>query len=112
MPITAAFDSIKEKAGGNCVLEERAESGCCVEFKRGALDEDGIAEFPEQSRESRKAYRRHQRTDSPNHEVNMLDAERTAASADMQLQIPICIYIEKYVQIIRMSPCFSAYNIL
>ena len=56
MPITAAFDSIKEKAGGNCVLEERAESGCCVESKRGVPDEDGAAEFPEQSSESWKAH--------------------------------------------------------
>lgn len=47
LPITAAFDSIKEKAGGNCVLEEGEESGCYVEPMRGAPDEDGAAEFPE-----------------------------------------------------------------
>ena len=54
------------------VLEEGEESGCCVEFTRGAPDEGGAAEFPEQSRKGREAHRRYQRTDPPNHEVNMI----------------------------------------
>ena len=73
MHLPAFSDTIKEKAGGNCVLEERAESGCCVESKRGAPDEDGAAEFPEQSRKGREACGGYQRVDPPNHEVNMID---------------------------------------
>ena len=91
MPITTAFDSIKEKAGGNCVLEEGEESGCCVASKRGAPDEGGAAEFPEQSREGRKAYGGYQRADSPNHEVNIIGREQYDASADILLQNHFCI---------------------